>query len=214
MKTMKIGIVGSGKIGGPLGRLWAQSGHNVFFSSRNPDGLHALVEKAGKGSQVGTPEEAIAFGDIVLEAVPFSATMSLPADALAGKILISASNYVPQRDGEIEIDAPSQSEAIAKRLPQTAVIKAFNMMFFEEIEARANGELFSDLAIFYAGDNVEAMAIAAKLIEEAKFMPVKAGSLADGRYFQRGESLYARCLSKEVAQQALAQVKDAEGSHR
>ncbi|MEK0181128.1 NADPH-dependent F420 reductase [Microcoleus anatoxicus] len=204
---MKIGIVGSGKIGGPLGRLWAHSGHKVFFSSRNPDSLRALVEKAGNGSQAGTPEEAIAFGDVVLEAVPFWATISLPADALAGKILISASNYYPLRDGEIEIDAPSQSEAIAKRLPQTAVVKAFNMMFFEEIEARANGELFSELAIFYAGDDVEAMAIAAQLIEEAKFVPVKAGSLAEGRYFQNGEPLYARCWSEEVAHQALAQVK-------
>ncbi|MEZ2226145.1 MULTISPECIES: NAD(P)-binding domain-containing protein [unclassified Microcoleus] len=204
---MKIGIVGSGKIGGPLGRLWAQSGHNVFFSSRNPDSLRALVEKAGNGSQAGTPEEAIAFADVVLEAVPFSSTMSLPADALAGKMLISASNYDPQRDGEIEIDAPSQSEAIAQRLPQTVVVKAFNMMFFQEIEARANGELFSELAIFYAGDDVEAMAIAAKMIEEARFVPVKAGSLADGRYFQIGEPLYARCWSEEVAQQALAQVK-------
>jgi 8-hydroxy-5-deazaflavin:NADPH oxidoreductase len=204
---MKIGIVGSGKIGGPLGRLWAQSGHNVFFSSRNPDSLRELVEKAGNGAQAGTPEEAIAFADVVLEAVPFSATMLLPADPLAGKILISASNYYPQRDGEIEIDAPSQSESLAKRLPQTVVVKAFNMMFFEEIEARANGDLFSDLAIFYAGDNVEAMAIAAQLIEEAKFVPVKAGSLADGRYFQNGEPLYARCWSEEVAHQALAQVK-------
>ncbi|MDQ2100534.1 MAG: NAD(P)-binding domain-containing protein [Tychonema bourrellyi B0820] len=204
---MKIGIVGSGKIGGPLGRLWAHSGHNVFFSSRNPDSLRGLVEKAGNGAQAGTPEEAIAFADVVLEAVPFSSTMSLPADALAGKMLISASNYDPQRDGEIEIDAPSQSEAIAQRLPQTVVVKAFNMMFFQEIEARANGELFSELAIFYAGDDVEAMAIAAKMIEEARFVPVKAGSLADGRYFQIGEPLYARCWSEEVAQQALAQVK-------
>lgn len=211
---MKIGIVGSGKIGGPLGRLWAHSGHNVFFSSRNPDGLRELVEKAGNGAQAGTPEEAMAFGEVVLEAVPFGATMLLPADALAGKILITASNYYPLRDGEIEIDAPSQSEAIAQRLPQTAVVKAFNMMFDQEIEARANGELFSELAIFYAGDDVEAMAITAKLIEEAKFVPVKAGTLADGRYFQRGEPLYARCWSKEVAQQALAQVKDVEGSHR
>ena len=81
---MKIGIIGSGDIGGSLGRLWAQAGHEVFFSSRHPEQLSGLVEQAGKCAQVGTAEEAIAFADIILEAIPFSATMSLPADALAG----------------------------------------------------------------------------------------------------------------------------------
>lgn len=68
---MKIGIVGSGNIGDPLGRLWAQAGHEVFFASRHPEKLSDLVELAGNGAQSGTPEEAIAFADTILEAVPF-----------------------------------------------------------------------------------------------------------------------------------------------
>ncbi len=205
---MKIGIIGSGDIGGSLGRLWAQAGHEVFFSSRHPEQLSGLVEQAGKCAQVGTAEEAIAFADIILEAIPFSATMSLPADALAGKTLITASNYYPQRDGEIEIDADSQSEALAKQLPDTTVIKAFNMMFAEEMEARANGETAEALAIFYAGDDESAKETVAGLIELAKFTPVDAGSLANGRYFQNGEPLYAQRWSRAKALQELAAISD------
>lgn len=103
---MKIGIIGSGSIGGSLGRLWARAGHQVFFSSRHPEELTDLVAQAGKGAQTGTMEEAIAFADILLEAIPFAASLELPANALADKMLITASNYYPERDGEIELDAP------------------------------------------------------------------------------------------------------------
>lgn len=205
---MKIGIVGSGNIGGSLGRLWAQAGHRVFFASRNPDKLSSLVKQAGNGAQAGTTEEAIAFADIILEAVPFSVTMALPADALADKTLITASNYYPKRDGEVEIDADSQSEVIAKRLPQTKIVKAFNMMFAEEMEARANGEAAEELAIFYAGDDESAKATVAELIDAAKFVPVDAGSLFNGRYFQNGEPLYAQRWSKAEALRALADVSN------
>ncbi|MBE9059538.1 NADPH-dependent F420 reductase [cf. Phormidesmis sp. LEGE 11477] len=204
---MKIGIIGSGNIGGSLGRLWAKAGHEVFFSSRHPEKLDSLARQAGNGAQAGTTDEAIAFADLIFEAVPFSATMTLPVDALAGKILITASNYYPKRDGDIEINAPSQSEALAKKLSSTAVVKAFNMMFAEEMEARANGETEEKLAIFYAGDNAEAKAVVAQLIEEAQFSPVDAGSLSNGIYFQNEAPLYAQRWSQAEAQQALDKVE-------
>ncbi|PZD73299.1 hypothetical protein C1752_02406 [Acaryochloris thomasi RCC1774] len=205
---MRIGIIGSGNIGGALGRLWAQAGHEVFFSSRNPETLSELVEKAGSNAQAGTAEDAIAFADIILEAIPFAATMSLSADALAGKTLITASNYYPKRDGDVEVSAPSQSEALAQKLPKTTLVKAFNMMFADEMEARANGQTEDELAIFYAGDNPEAKTTVAQLIKEAKFVPIDVGSLANGHYFQNGAPLYAERWSKKEAQEALAQVKE------
>jgi len=70
---MKIGIVGSGQIGGLIGKLWSQAGHEVLFSSRHPEQLAELVEQAGGTARAGTPEEAIAFGDVVLLSIPFVA---------------------------------------------------------------------------------------------------------------------------------------------
>ncbi|RMB01998.1 NADPH-dependent F420 reductase [Eilatimonas milleporae] len=200
---MRIGIVGSGAIGGPLGRLWANAGHDVMFSSRRPDQLRTLVTAAGSKARAGSANEAMDFGQIVLEAVPFAASLDLPADRLAGKALISASNYYPQRDGEIDLGGVSQSEALAQRLPGVTVVKAFNMMFAEEIEARANGDTNASLAIYFAGDSADAKSTAASLIEAAKFAPVDAGPLAAGWIFESGGPLYAKRMSTDEAKSKL-----------
>lgn len=202
---MKIGIIGSGSIGGSLGRLWAQAGHEVFFSSRNPKTLSSLVESA-PGAQAGTPKGAMTFGEVILEAVPFKAAFDLPVDDLAGKVLISASNYYSGRDGQIDLEGTSQSERLAKALAGTRFVKAFNMMQAGEMAALAEGGGRPGLAIFYAGDDDEAKKITATLIEEAKFAPVDAGSLAAGRHFESGAQLYDKKWTKKQACVALANV--------
>ena len=72
-KPMKIGIIGSGRQGGALGLQWAKAGHQIVFSSRNPDSLKALVAQAGPTALAGTPAQAATFGDVVLIAVPYGA---------------------------------------------------------------------------------------------------------------------------------------------
>lgn len=183
---MKIGIIGSGNIGGPLGRLWAQAGHDVFFSSRHPETLDGLVRQAGGSARAGTPEDAIAFADVLLEAIPYAAALELPADALAGKTIISSSNYYTQRDGEIDLKGLSQTELVAARLPQTRVVKAFNMMPAGEMQQRADGETNTRLAIFFAGDDEDAKSVATDLITAAHFEPVDTGELASGAIFEHG----------------------------
>lgn len=200
---MKIGIIGSGNIGSPLGRLWAAAGHEVMFSSRHPESLDALATQAGDNASCGSIDQAIAFADTLFEAIPYAAVMQLSPEAYAGKTLISASNYYPERDGDIELDGRSQSEALAARLPETTVIKAFNMMFATEMEARANGETDERLAIFHAGDDVAAMDVAGLLISAAKFVPVDGGSLAEGRRFESGAPLYAQRMSEAEARNEL-----------
>lgn len=196
---MRIGVLGSGGIGGSLGRLWASRGHEVLFSSRHPERLQTLADRAGNGACVGSPDDAIAFADTILDALPFGASIELDAEALAGKHLISASNYYPGRDGEIDLAALSQSEFLARRLPHTRVTKAFNMMFAQEMERRANGEDVEPLAIFYAGDDAAAKEQAARLIEDARFCPIDAGALANGTWFETEAALYARRLSPAEA---------------
>lgn len=69
----RIGIIGAGNIGGTLGGLWAKAGHAVMLSSRHPKELKNLVEGLGPNARAGTPAEAIAFGEVVLIAVPYKA---------------------------------------------------------------------------------------------------------------------------------------------
>ena len=101
---MKIGIIGAGNIGATAARLFADAGHDVAISnSHGPETLSELVEDIGGLVQAATIDEAADFGDVVLEAIPFGRYEELPADRLAGKIVIDASNYYPGRDGEIDL---------------------------------------------------------------------------------------------------------------
>src|SRR5215208_4867980 len=70
-KPVRIGIIGSGRQGGAVGTQWAKAGHEILFSSRNPENLKDLVAKAGPKTRAGTPAEAAKFGDVILIAVPY-----------------------------------------------------------------------------------------------------------------------------------------------
>jgi len=70
---MRIGVIGSGHIGGTIGGLWVKAGHPVLFSSRHPQELKDLVAGLATLAQAGTVEQAIAFGDALFIAVPCAA---------------------------------------------------------------------------------------------------------------------------------------------
>ena len=200
---MKIGILGSGDIGGSLGQLWSQAGHQVFYASRPPETLRQLAQCSG-GAGVGGVDDALAFSDIVLDALPFGVSVKLSAAKLGGKTLLHASNYYAKRDGLVELGDLSQSEYLALRLPDTQIIKAFNMMFASEMQSRVDAEPEQELAIFVAGDEESGRAIAKTLIHDAKFVAVDAGSLARGRLFESGGPLYAKRFNATKAKAELA----------
>ena len=100
---LKIGIIGTGKIGGALARHWVKAGHEVFVSSRHPEELQDLVKELGPRAHAGMPKEAAAFGSVVLVSVPYGAMPQLGEDLraeLAGKVIIDTSNPVSPRDGD------------------------------------------------------------------------------------------------------------------
>jgi hypothetical protein len=106
--AMKIGIIGSGNIGGTVGELWVKAGHQVLFSSRNPEQLKPLVDKLGPLARAGTVKDALAFGDAILMAVPYGAIPQIGRDnptEFAGKIVLDATNAVLNRDGEVAKEA-------------------------------------------------------------------------------------------------------------
>src|SRR5512138_2975092 len=132
-RPMKIGFIGSGNIGGAIGELLAKAGHEVFFSSRNPDNLKPLVARVGPRARAGTPREAIAFGDVVFLGVPFSSMPQIGQDyaaALKGKIVIDAGNPNPRRDGPVAEAAVAKGAglATAELLPGARIVRAFNQL--------------------------------------------------------------------------------------
>ena len=207
---MKIGIIGSGRIGGTLTKLLAEAGHEVTVAnSRGPDSLGGLVAEAGHGARAATVEEAADFGDVVVLAVPLHAYRELPADRLAGKIVVDANNYYPGRDGSIDVldrDETTSSELLAEHLGAARLVKAFNTLYFETLASagRPGAPREQRLALFLAGDDEDAKRTVAGLIEEIGFAPVDSGSLPEGgRRQQPGSSVFNNPLHARDAEAAL-----------
>ncbi len=205
---MKIGIIGAGKIGGTAARLFARAGHEVAISnSRGPETLSGLVDEIGDGARAVTMEEAADFGEVVLEAIPFGRYEELPADRLAGKVFIDASNYYPKRDGEMDLGGLTSTEAIARYLGDARVVKAFNTMYYGTLasEGRPDAPREERLVLFVAGDDEDAKAVVSRLIEEIGFAPVDMGPLKESHRQEPGAPVYNNPMTPERAREMLAE---------
>lgn len=205
---MKIGIIGAGHIGGTIGALWAQAGHPVFFSSRHPEELKELVERIGPLAQAGTVDQAIAFGNVIFLAVPYGALPQIGKDygkSLAGKIVVDADNAVASRDGAIadEVERDGIGVTSQKYLPGARLVRAFNTLNYAIFEREANRPA-PRLAVPIAGDDQEAVQVAAGLVRDAGFDPVEVGRLADAKRFQRGAPGYGQNVSATELKQKLS----------
>ena len=203
---LKIGVIGSGRLGGAIGTLLAKAGHPVMFSSRHPDELKKLVEDAGPNARAGTVEQAAAFGDVVLIAVPYSALPQVGRDnakALAGKVVLNASNPIPSRDGDLAKTAQEKGvgEADAEHLPGTRLVRAFNSTGAGRFtsEAHRSGE---KLGVAIAGDDAGAMKIAAQIVRDAGFEPVEV-PLARAKEFAPPSPLFGKAMSVSELRKAL-----------
>ncbi len=128
---MKIGIIGTGDIGGALARHWGAAGHQLLISSRHPEQLQALAREIGPNVKVGTPREAAAFGDVVLVSVPYFATPQVGRDyaaELRGKVVLDTGNPYPGRDGDMAVRDRKRGTGVASAeyLPGTRLVRAFN----------------------------------------------------------------------------------------
>lgn len=199
---MRIAVLGHGNIGGALGRLFVQSGHDVVFGSRRPADLHDLLALLGEHGEATTLKKAIEAADTIVEALPFAASFALAPHALAGKTLISASNYYPDRDGKIDLGDRLDTEALAERLPKTRVVKAFSTLYFKELEARIDAHPEPSV-LFLAGNDEEARAFTAALITSIGFIPIDLGTLDHAAPFTAGGPLYNRAMTEEQALEAV-----------
>jgi hypothetical protein len=204
---MHVGIVGTGRIGRTLAGHLVGLGHEVALAnSRGPDSLADLVAELGGGARAATVAEAARFGALVFEAVPFGAYESLPREELAGKTVVSASNYYPDRDGGIDLDGRTHTELVADHLADSTVVKAFNTMFWETLrdEARPGAPVEDRLVLFLAGDDADAKATVGDLVESMGFTPVDVGSLADGAVMEPGSEIYNEPMTPPEARRRLS----------
>src|SRR6202051_361676 len=168
-QKMKIGIIGSGHVGSALGGVWAKAGNEVMFSSRNLDNDKKLAAEVGANARAGTPQEAAAFGQVILLAVPYSAFPELTnslSNSLKGKVVINASNPFPQRDGEIANQAREEGAGLfdAHLLPGAFVVRAFNAVSAARM-ATAHEDP-GKIGMPIAGEK-KAIEIASQLVREA-----------------------------------------------
>ena len=189
-KKLKIGIIGSGHVGSALGRVWAKAGHEVMFSSRNLESDKKLAAEVGTNASAGTPQEAAAFGQIILLAVPYSAFPDLTKSighSLQGKVVINASNPFPQRDGEIASQAREQGAGLFDEhlLPGAFIVRAFNAVPAAHMDSTQDP---GKTGMPIAGDK-KALEIASRLIRETGFEPVVVGGPDMGKYLMPGTPL-------------------------
>lgn len=192
----KIGIIGAGKIGGTLAKLWVQAGHEVFISSRHPDELKPLAQLLGPKAHVGTPREAALFSDVVLISIPYGALPQVGkelANELAGKTVIDTGNPYPERDGDMALEARRKGTGVASAefLPGVKLVRAFNAISYKSLESEAHraGE---PAAIPIAGDDSHAVAVTSQLVKDAGFEPVLVGPLSSAKLFDVGTPVYVQ----------------------
>ncbi|MFN2645756.1 MAG: NADPH-dependent F420 reductase, partial [Burkholderiales bacterium] len=164
---MRIGILGSGLMGGKLGTIFARAGHDVIFSyARTEQKLKELARKAGKHARAGTPREAAHGADAVLLAVHWLRLDDVLEQAgdLSGKVVVSCALPMNADDTALAVGTTSSgAEELAKRIPRAHVVAAFNTVpsevFFPVYEAKrkANGP-----SVVYYGDDEKAKQVAAR----------------------------------------------------
>jgi predicted dinucleotide-binding enzyme len=204
-----IGLIGAGHIGSQLARLAVRHGYHVVLSnSRGPATLTALVEELGANARAGTPADAAEAGDIVVVTIPLKNIGNVPVAPLAGKVVIDTNNYYPQRDGhiaELDNEQTTTSELLQRHLPTSKVVKAFNHITAAALTADAQpAGTPNRRALAIAGDDAEAKAIVARLIDEFGFDVVDLGPLSDSWRIQRDTPGYGPRRTAEQLRRDLA----------
>jgi predicted dinucleotide-binding enzyme len=198
-RPLKIGIIGTGDIGGALARHWARAGHELVISSRHPDQLRPLAQELGPKVRVGTPKEAAAFGEVVLVSVPYHATAQVGRDyaaELEDKVVLDTGNPYPSRDGEMAVRDRERGTGVASKeyLPNTRLVRAFNAINAGPLANEAFRKP-ERIGIPLASDHADALKIAAQLVDDAGFDPVVVGPLARAKEFDYGTPVYVQSYS-------------------
>jgi predicted dinucleotide-binding enzyme len=206
---MKLGIIGSGRIGATAARLFVAAGHEVAISnSRGPDSLSELIAELAPHAHGMSNDDAARFGEVVLLAVPWHVESALPSkEILRGKIVMDAMNPYRPGGGFFDLGNSTSSEIVLQRMPGARMVKAFNTIYYEHLATRGRKDLPVEdrHAIYLAGDDRDAKEVVARLIEEIGFAPVDTGALREGGRLQEPDSpIYNQTFTAREARAFLA----------
>jgi predicted dinucleotide-binding enzyme len=207
-----IGIIGSGNIGQSVARQAIAHGYDVVLSnSRGPDSLADVVSALGPNARAATAAEAAAAADFAVIAVPLRAIDAIPVEPLAGKVVLDANNYYPQRDGkiaELDDESTTTSELLQRHLPTSRVVKAFNHIPAAAIIDHATpAGTPGRRALAIAGDDASAREQVAAFVDELGFDVVDLGPLAEGWRIQRDTPGYVKPFTADELRDRLAEAK-------
>jgi predicted dinucleotide-binding enzyme len=205
--AMKIGVIGSGRIGSTIGALWAKAGHEVMFSDRDAETAKRAADAAGGKARSGSVAEAAKFGDAVLIAVPYGALPAVQKEVgeqLKGKVVVDPNNPIPGRDGDLGVKAREKGAGVstAALLPGARIVRTFNSWGYGLMAREANRPA-PRMAMPVAADDPEAKKLGLRLVQDAGFDAVDAGSLADSKVYDLGASLSQQVLTADEMRRAL-----------
>ncbi|WP_226531825.1 NADPH-dependent F420 reductase [Microbacterium paraoxydans] len=190
-----LGIIGAGHIGSQVARVAVANGYDVVISnSRGPETLADLVAEIGPRAKAATAKDAAAAADVAVVTVPLHAIDKLPAEQLAGKIVLDTNNYYFERDGRIDAldqGETTTSELVQRALPTSKIAKAFNHIYASEITTDGTPAGTADRrALATAGDDAEAVAFVTRFYDEAGFDTVNVGPLSESWRVERDRPAY------------------------
>ncbi|MET1052151.1 MAG: NAD(P)-binding domain-containing protein [Mycetocola sp.] len=189
-----LGLIGAGHIGSQLARAAVAHGYDVVVSnSRGPESLTELILELGDHATAGSTADAAA-ADLVAVAIPLKDIDSIPADLLAGKIVMDTTNYYPQRDGQVsalDAEETTVSELVQAHFADAKVVKAFNHIYASAITDDAQSAGTAERrALIVAGEDAAAKQTVSEFIDSIGFDVLDIGGLSEGWRIQVGTPAY------------------------
>lgn len=190
-----IGFIGAGSIGANVARAAAAAGYDVILSNgHGPDSLTELVADVGPHARAATAEDAARRGDLIVVAVPYPAFDGLPLSAMAGKVVLATTNYIPQYTGHItELDDTTVTEVgmLQRRLPDSKVVKVFSHLNAAEVPTDGTpAGTPNRRALALAGDHADAKEAAAEVYDATGYDTLDVGGIDESWKFGFGQPAF------------------------